>query len=58
MRLCAGTGRLRCEGLCIIITSSDQPPLRHQAAQAANYSNYDSLLAEINLIKRRLTRAR
>lgn len=25
-----------------------------QAAQAANYSNYDSLLAEINLIKRRL----
>lgn len=29
-----------------------------QAAQAANYSNYDSLLAEINLIKRRLSRAR
>lgn len=37
---------------------SDQPPGRDQAAQAANYSNYDSLLPEINLIKRRLSRAR
>ncbi len=37
---------------------SDQPPVWDQAAQAANYSNYDSLLAEINLIKRRLSRAR
>lgn len=37
---------------------SDQPPVRDQAAQAANYSNYDSLLPEINLIKRRLSRAR
>ena len=37
---------------------SDQPAVRDQAAQAANYSNYDSLLAEINLIKRRLSRAR
>lgn len=28
-----------------------------RSAQAANYSNYDSLPAEINLIKRRLSRA-
>lgn len=32
-------------------------PVRDQTAQAVNYSNYDSLLAGINSIKRRLNRA-
>lgn len=36
---------------------SNWPPVRDQTAQAANYSNYDSLLAGINSIKRRLNRA-
>lgn len=31
---------------------SNWPPVRDQTAQAANYSNYDSLLAGINSIKR------
>lgn len=44
------------EGLDII-TSLWSTTVRDQAAQAANYSNYDSLLAEINFIKRRLSRA-
>lgn len=43
------------ESLCH--TFSDQLLASDQAAQAANYSNYDSLLPEINLIKRRLSRA-
>lgn len=50
------------QGVCLMKASvsaahSDQPPVRDRAAQAANYSNYDSLQAEINLIKRRLSRA-
>lgn len=48
------------QGVCLMkalvsLAHSDQPPVRDQTAQAANYSNYDSLRAEINLIKRRLS---